>query len=104
MPEKTFHFGKHRGVPLSEVPVNYLEWVIQNVNDKSAVKLAQMELDKRGSLLLSGRKGEPSKPIKKQSSKPTVSTFYSWTAPDGSIYQIPNDIDMTGRENEVVPF
>lgn len=48
MTENTFHFGKHKGKPLADVLVAYLEWVITSHGDKQAVTAAQTELDKRG--------------------------------------------------------
>jgi exodeoxyribonuclease X len=33
-----FRFGKHQGVPLAEVPTDYLEWVRNNVTDDEDVQ------------------------------------------------------------------
>jgi uncharacterized protein (DUF3820 family) len=63
MADNTFHFGRHKGKPLSDVPEDYLDWVVQNHGDSRAVSAAQKELDRRASLLV---KTEPSK----QTAKP----------------------------------
>lgn len=40
--EYTFGFGKHTGKKLTEVPRNYLEWIIENKNDARLNKLIQL--------------------------------------------------------------
>jgi hypothetical protein len=43
-----FTFGMHEGEYLSEVPEDYLEWIVENFEDnEDVVELAQEELDKR---------------------------------------------------------
>ena len=57
MSELIFHFGKYKGEPLSNVPNNYLNWVIQNSKDARAVLTAEQEFHRRGTALLeSGQK------------------------------------------------
>ena len=60
MANQTFHFGKYKGTPLSDVPEAYLEWVIINHGDNNAVRAAQTELEKRGrDIIVEGKKTKP---------------------------------------------
>lgn len=44
-----FHFGKHAGVPLADVPSDYLRWMTrQESMDPDATYTARTELDRRG--------------------------------------------------------
>lgn len=45
--EYTLPFGKHKGVPLADVPADYLEWVIGSSKDAGAREHAQAELASR---------------------------------------------------------
>lgn len=44
----TFPNGKHKGVPYSDIPADYLEWVVKNYEDGDARHSAIAELRKRG--------------------------------------------------------
>lgn len=62
----SLHFGKHRGVPLDQVPVDYLQWLWVNVtklagNVRAAIR---HELDRRFGL--------PAEPTCRESSEPPL--------------------------------
>jgi hypothetical protein len=42
---KTFPFGRHKGVPLSEVPEDYLEWYLRTTREQIAT--IEEELQRR---------------------------------------------------------
>jgi putative quorum-sensing-regulated virulence factor len=42
---KTFPFGKHKGLPLSEVPEDYLEWYLRTT--KEQITTIEEELQRR---------------------------------------------------------
>jgi len=52
MTDKIFHFGKHKGKPLSDVPENYLKWVIHEHSDPRAIEAAVLEMDRRGTEII----------------------------------------------------
>ena len=68
MADQTFHFGKHKGKQLADVPEAYLEWVILNHGDNEAVRAAQTELAKRGRDIIVG--GKDKKPVAGQLFEP----------------------------------
>jgi hypothetical protein len=70
MTDNTFHFGKHKGKPLCDVPVSYLEWVVLDHGDDNAVRAAQTELDQRGRNIAAGGIKAESKPAPGQLFKP----------------------------------
>lgn len=43
------HFGKYKGLPISDVPSSYLWWVVTETDVLMSVEAAQLELDRRGS-------------------------------------------------------
>ena len=70
MSDNTFHFGAHKGKPLSDVPASYLEWVVLEHGDDNAVRAAQTELDQRGRNIAAGSNEAESKPAPGQLFKP----------------------------------
>jgi hypothetical protein len=101
-------FGKHKGKSVWRVPLDYLRWVINNV-----------DLAKHSSALhaaIYARAGhpapkEPSKEVRvgkrigqKADSGESPSTHYRFTDPLGKTHWIPRGIDMSNRDNEPVPF
>ena len=47
MSERVMHFGKHKGRALTEVPTDYLEWVLENVDRGHIADWAEDELEDR---------------------------------------------------------
>ena len=70
MNERIFHFGKYKGRPITEVPSEYLNWVIITHCDKRAVNAARFELDLRGSSIINKKtKVKPKKGAGKKKKK-----------------------------------
>lgn len=38
MSDNAMPFGKHKGTPLTEVPIGYLRWCLENLKLKGAIK------------------------------------------------------------------
>jgi exodeoxyribonuclease X len=44
----SFRFGKHQGMPIAELPIDYLEWVVQNIrDDEDVVYTSRVEIERR---------------------------------------------------------
>lgn len=43
------HFGRHKGVPYTQLPVNYLTWMVNS--NHSFAEIARAELDRRGTVI-----------------------------------------------------
>ena len=43
----TLYFGKHKGKTLSEVPIDYLEWMSRELNDRKMRSMAGREVLRR---------------------------------------------------------
>lgn len=104
--EKSLPFGKHRGVPLSQVPQAYLEWCVENIERMDVQMLLSDEMARR---VVAGTAKESSKP-KKSKAKRTPecnndsATHYAWVDDSGFEHRIPNDVSMVEREFEACPF
>lgn len=104
--EKSLPFGKHRGVPLPQVPQAYLEWCVENIDRMDVQMLISDELARR---VVAGTAKASSQP-KKSKAKRTPecnddsATHYAWVDDSGFEHRIPNDVSMVGRELEICPF
>jgi len=47
MSNDVFWFGKYKGLPLSQIPDSYLEWILENFMDGEALHMAGNELYSR---------------------------------------------------------
>ena len=85
-------FGKHKGKSLSEVPLDYLQWMQRTINLSEWLHTnLERELELRA--------GTP-----KESPYDDSSTHYNWTDRNGEVHSIPNDVSLVGKENESAPF
>ncbi len=120
-------FGQHKGTLWSEVPDDYINWVIGNFDDGPERESAVAELGRRQELSLKDRDREDQPQPKpgrffapettekrnsvegsgfsqKRSHKDWPSTHYTWTGPTGIVDWIPKSIDMAERDGEIPPF
>lgn len=102
-------FGKHKGEQITLVPMKYLMWCAENITRGSAVGLIAAEINRRGCSVPSSAgaaSGKPSasKQNRRRRSLDDLKTHYGWTDRNGFTHSIPNDVSMTGRENEECPF
>lgn len=104
--EKTLPFGKHKGVPLSQVPQAYLEWCVENIDRMDVQMLISDEMSRR----VAAGTAKPAGKVQKSRSKRTPEcnddskTHYAWVDDSGFEHRIPNDVSMVGRECEACPF
>lgn len=106
-----FTFGKHKGMSITNVPKNYLMWMIGQDFHEQVLNAAHKELLRRGKLAATVKTGESSTvPVENKHVKAsgavaeTTETHYQWNGPTGRMEWIPIDVDMSGRECEMVPF
>jgi hypothetical protein len=94
----TMPYGKHQGKPISSIPIGYLLWASENFKPGELRETIDRELLSRG--------GAPAKKQKTRnlSAYCDKASHYSWTDFTGRVHRIPNDVDMSGRENEPCPF
>lgn len=102
---KSMPFGKHKGVPLSDVPSHYIEWCLENIERDDIRNMLAKEMENRSS---QGASSRPKQHVSKTKRSPEVNddsaTHYSWRDSSGFEHRIPKDVSMSGRECEVCPF
>lgn len=92
-------FGKHKGKPIAEIDSNYLSWGQQTFRGP-LLKAIDKEMAAR-----SKREAAESKAKRRQRRMRNLNRdHYAWADRNGFVHQIPNDVDMAGRENEECPF
>lgn len=91
------HFGKHKGLKFSEIPLDYLRWMNREI--KSPTRIVEQVKSE-----LSKRSGTAIKRPTTSKSWHDPSTHYEWTDRRGKVHSIPNDVSMVNTENEVCPF
>jgi uncharacterized protein (DUF3820 family) len=102
-------FGKHKGELITLVPMNYLLWCGENITSGSVAVIIAAEINRRGGSVPSSGVAV-SKPVakpKKSKRHRTLDdsrTHYRWEDRNGFVHSIPQDVLMTGRENELCPF
>lgn len=101
-------FGKHKGVPIGDVPREYLVWCSENLTSTRLRLLVCAELERRGdgrSMLSDAKPAAFSMAtVSKKKVNDDSSTHYAWADSSGFVHRIPNDVLMAGRESEVCPF
>lgn len=48
--ESRIQFGKHKGKLFSEIPQDYLEWLLENMRNENVLRLVEKELSRRKGL------------------------------------------------------
>jgi uncharacterized protein (DUF3820 family) len=94
-------FGKHKGTELSEVPADYLQWCLQNFGGGPAREMFAAELSRRQ---LDVPKQVTKVDRLKQKRYLDTETHTSWTDRTGRVHRVPNDVSMSGRDDEPCPF
>lgn len=56
--DRIWQWGKHKGVPIQDLRVDYLEWIVENFTYEKAVKIAVRELQYRNLPVPTDRKVE----------------------------------------------
>jgi uncharacterized protein (DUF3820 family) len=41
------HYGKYKGYYMKDIPTNYIEWLIMNVQDRGLAEMYAVELQRR---------------------------------------------------------
>lgn len=106
-PVLSMPFGKHKGVPICDVPRDYLTWCAENLTSTALRLMVVAELEHRGPLLSKVAVAKPAKPTKTKRTPECnndSATHYGWVDSDGFEHRIPNDVSMVGRGFEVCPF
>jgi len=102
-PVQSLPFGKHKGVPISDVPRDYLVWCAENITSSGPWLMVTAELERRDVC-----RTKPATPVSAAVAKKKVNddsaTHYSWRDSSGFEHRIPNDVSMAGRECDVRPF
>lgn len=102
-PVQSLPFGKHKGVPIGDVPRDYLVWCTENLTSSGVWLMVTAELERRG--VCSPKPSKPvAPPVVKKKVNDDAATHYSWRDSSGFEHRIPNDVSMAGRECEVCPF
>jgi uncharacterized protein (DUF3820 family) len=108
-------FGKHKGELITLVPMNYLRWCSENITSGSVARLIIDEINRRGGCSVPSstknvevvhRVKEKPKPKKSKRHRTLDDsrTHYRWEDRNGFVHSIPQDVLMTGREEESCPF
>lgn len=106
-PVLSIPFGKHKGVPICDVPRDYLTWCAENLTSTVLRLMVVAELERRGPLLSKVAVAKPAKPTKTKRTPECnndSATHYAWSDSSGFVHRIPKDVSMVGREFEVCPF
>ena len=87
------NFGVHRDKPLTEVPGDYVKWMLREVKISDSFRLTlENEMKHRAS------------PDSTKEHWNDTSTHYQWTDRNGKSHWIPNNVDMSNTDNELCPF